>query len=220
MEEVAAVLFDFDGVLADSVQVHRVAWEKTYKHLFERPMPDYPRDVLTGKSSDEIADFLAQDAGYPDRGEMLAEHKLDLLLSGKVAPPMYPGVKQMFKRLDRHNVPYAIASNAPRRFLKNTLKVWGIKVKVYLGYNDVEHPKPAPDLYVACADKLGVTSENYHRIHVYEDSAPGIMAAKAAGMMPIGVLTHHTEEELRSVGATRVCRSLFELVKWLDSYEK
>ena len=125
----------------------------------------------------------------------------------------------MFERLDRYGVPYAIASNAPRDFLKNTLKVWGIKVDLYLGFNDVLNPKPAPDLYIECAKRLNIPPEKYHQIHVYEDSAPGIFAAKSAGMVPIGVLTYHTDTDLRMVGAERTCSSLFDLIKWLDARE-
>ena len=82
MEEVAAVLFDFDGVLADSVQVHGEAWRVTYRHILQKEMPLFTHGELAGKSTAAIGQFLADYEGRPNMGEALAEHKLDVLLSG------------------------------------------------------------------------------------------------------------------------------------------
>src|SRR5690606_30600639 len=108
------------------------------------------------------------------------------LMSPVLENHLVPGLR---KFLQRHaGVPMAVASNAEAANVDFVLELGGLRpfFRVVANGHDVARPKPAPDIYLHCASLLGVDPAN---CIVFEDSATGVAAAKAAGMRVVGVLT-------------------------------
>ena len=82
---------------------------------------------------------------------------------------------------------------------------------------DYEKPKPAPEAYVTLAKALGFSKTDFKNLWVFEDSLTGTTAAKLAGMVPIGILTQFTEQELKKAGSEMVFPTLLEAHQYLTS---
>jgi HAD superfamily hydrolase (TIGR01509 family) len=122
--------------------------------------------------------------GQPGRGAELMAEMHELVMEEALAgvDPM-PGAVEL---LDRIEAPVGVASNSPRAFVDRTLEVSGLRHRFacVLSADDVAHPKPAPDLYVALARGLGADPAACVAL---EDSPTGVAAARAAGAFVIGV---------------------------------
>lgn len=210
---IKGVLFDFDGVIVDSINVHKFAWESAYKKIFGENLPNYETDHLTGKSSLKIAEFLCEKIGQSGNAGKLADLKLEILLNESPVPKLLSGVHEMFSYLSSLQLPFGIASNAPRDYIKNTLEAHNLSVSNFVGYDEIPNPKPAPDPYLVCAEKCGIAQNDFNYVLVFEDSVPGIKSAIAAGMIPAGVLTTHSEDELTNAGSIRCCNDLLVPLK-------
>ncbi len=210
-----AALFDFDGVLVDSHQAHQQAWQQACREILGRePPPSFPAEHDSGASSDNVAGWLAHQAGSDHLAEDLAARKLWLLLHAASTPTPLPGAIGLLTRLHDHHLPCAIVSNAPRNFVRHTVRALALPVDCIIGLEDSPRPKPAPDPYLLGADRLGIASEDHPRTWVVEDSLLGIAAAVAAGMPVIGVQTSLSQPQLLSAGATLCCPDLRTAIDW------
>ena len=194
-----AVIFDLDGVIADSHPIHEAAW----KTLFGEQGLDAENLNL---------DFLY--AGQP-RGEIfrhffgqLPDAKLGILsrrkdelytaLVGTLQPK--PGLVRVLGELAAAGVAMAVGTSAQRRRTLETLDHFGIAERfgaVVTG-DDVGATKPAPEIFLRAAALVHVQPAN---TVVVEDSPIGIEAARAAGMKCVGYATPDRIEQLRKAGA-------------------
>ncbi len=211
----AGVIFDFDGVVVDSLTAHLVAWRESYFSLYGTKLLDI--DGLAGRSTQAIADILSQRAGRPETKEILAELKREALRRSSLTIDFFPGAKESFAWLAAENIPFGIGSNAPRAFISSTLDRLGVRVAHQFGCDDVAHPKPDPEVFLKCAKALGISVLDHPRVIVFEDSTHGLRAAVKAGMFAIGVLTQNTAEQMLACGALAVCADVGEALKngWL-----
>ena len=196
----SAVLFDFDGVVADSARAHHAAWTAAYAAIFDAPMGPFPKDVLAGKAPILIARHLAELGGDAARAQQLHDDKLDRLLRGE-PPVALAGVVALMQELKERRIPFGIASNAPGPFVRWSAEQLQLPVGVVLGVEDFSRPKPAPDPYWELASRLGIAPEAYATTWVLEDSRTGMRAAAATGMFAIGITTQYAEAELQAEGA-------------------
>ncbi len=185
-QHVGAVLFDMDDTLVDSER----AWFDATRQLWEEcgvqtSFDDDVSDELRGGTvEDVVALFNRVHPGA--RAEEVERRMLQLLqdhLSDGVEPT--PGAEALLKRLVG-KVPLAVASNSPSAIVQATMHSlgWQGYFAGMLGTEDVEHPKPAPDLYLAAAERCGVAAE---RCVVMEDSRTGATAAREAGAFVVAV---------------------------------
>jgi len=179
----AAVLFDNDGLLLDT----EVLWTRAEVTLFERYGATFTiehKRELIGTSGPVTEAKVERMLGQPGRGPaLMAEmHGLVMEEAAQGVEPM-PGAVEL---LDALAVPVGVASNSPRTFVERTLEVSGLRDRFgcVLSADDVAHPKPAPDLYVALAQGLGADPAACVAL---EDSPTGVAAARAAGAFVIGV---------------------------------
>ena len=128
--------------------------------------------------------------------------------------PPKPGAKEIFDFLQQRKVPFAIATSTNLASAKIRLDVVGLlaPVQAIVGGDEIEKGKPAPDIYLRAAERLGVEPQ---RCVAIEDSAPGITAARAAGMKAILVPdVAPATDEMRET-AHHVFESLLEVKDWL-----
>jgi HAD superfamily hydrolase (TIGR01509 family) len=179
----AAVLFDNDGLLLDT----EVLWTRAEVILFERFgltfTIEHKRELI-GTSGPVAEATIERHLGAPGQGPALMAELHELVMEEALCgvEPM-PGAVGLLDALD---LPVGVASNSPRTFVERTLAAAGLRERFgcVLSADDVAHPKPAPDLYVALARGLGAEPAECVAL---EDSQTGVAAARAAGVFVIGV---------------------------------
>lgn len=181
-----AVVFDNDGLLLDTEE----AWTRAEVTLFgrrDRTFTDEHKRYIIGSSRVVAAAKLEEMLDRPGEGLALMDELHELVMEELLAgcPPRL-GAVELLDALTAAGRPFALASNSSRAFCERALAVGGVRdrFEIVLTADDVEHPKPAPDLYLAAAAALGVDPK---RCAGLEDSPPGVAAAHAAGMFVIGV---------------------------------
>ena len=184
----AAVIFDNDGLLLDTED----AWTRAEEELFARHghvfTMVHKRDLL-GSSRATGAAKLERMLGAPGRGDALMDELHDLVMAEALhGVPPRPGALELLAALGDAGIPVGLASNSTASFVRRTLGAArlldGGPFAAIVTADDVEHPKPAPDLYLEACRRLGHDAADCAAL---EDSQPGVAAAVAAGMFVIGV---------------------------------
>jgi len=202
-------IFDWDGVIINSAQLHEESWRQLAKELGQTIAPEsFIRGF--GMKSQEIISQIHRWSQEPDAILRLTNRKEELyreiVAKTKIEP--LPGVVNWLERLRRAAVPCAVASSTPKANIDLVLTRLGLSdfFSVLVSAEDVIHGKPHPEVFLKAAERLGVRAE---RAVVFEDAYVGIKAAHAAGMIAVAVATTHSPEELRP--ADLIVRRLDEL---------
>lgn len=182
-----AVIFDNDGLLLDT----EGAWTRAEVTLFERRGREFTiehkRSLLGSSRAIASAKLEAMLELPPGAGPALMGELAELVWDevGDGAPPM-PGAVALLEALRAQGVPIALASNSGRAFVDRVLGIAGLAgaFDTTVAGDEVAAPKPAPDIYLDAARRLGAPPE---RCVALEDSPTGVAAATAAGMFVIGV---------------------------------
>jgi beta-phosphoglucomutase len=212
MTQPNGVIWDVDGTLVDTAELHFQAWLALAQSI-NKPFTRQDFAGTFGWRNPEIIPHLfgpdyseKESADLADRKEMLyrAEAKKGLSL--------LPGVESLLRALAAAGFRQAIGSSAPRANLDLLLEVAHVHqyLPVIVGMEDTRKGKPDPEVFLIGAEKMGVPPTN---CLVFEDAPVGIQAAKAAGMKAVGVtfVGHHPAEKLRQAGADRIVHSLEEV---------
>jgi HAD superfamily hydrolase (TIGR01509 family) len=208
---IAALVFDFDGVIADTERLHLEAFRRALRDTLELTNDDYYARYL-GFDDEGVIRLLGADRGL-DLGdarvrELVAEkgRAYETLVS-QAKSILYPGAEACIRRF-HGRVPLAIASGAYADEIRAVLAPAGLLAcfETIVGCGDTPAGKPAADPYVEAARRLDVDP---HRCAAIEDSRWGIQSALAAGMTCVAVTTNYAAHELP--GAVMVVRSLDEI---------
>ncbi len=181
-------MFDNDGLLLDTEE----AWTRAERTLFARRGREFTQEhkrTLIGSSRTLAAVKLEALLELPGAGEALMDELHELVMNEALAGvAARPGARALIERLSDAGVPLALASNSEPAFVERTLSGAGLlpdgPFAAVVTAADVEHPKPAPDIYVEACRRLAVAPA---RAVALEDSPIGVAAAAAAGMFVIGV---------------------------------
>ncbi|MGE5608234.1 MAG: HAD family hydrolase [Bacillota bacterium] len=199
-----AVIFDMDGVLVLTEQAHWESWLEVarprgvelsytaFKSCFGRINPDCI-PILFGPRLGEEAVAIAEEK----------EAAFRRIVRTKV--PLVHGIVGFLSALSSLGACLAVGSSGPPENVKALVEGGGIAhfFDATVDGTQVQRGKPAPDVFVIGAQRLGVPPA---ACAVIEDAPVGIRAAVTAGMVPIGVTTTHPEADLREAGATFVFR--------------
>ncbi|KPM50561.1 HAD family hydrolase [Frankia sp. R43] len=187
-----AVVFDCDGTLVDT----EICWNRAYTTLFRhhgRAFTATDHATLIGQPMPVVGRLLATILGFPTHhSTRLAGDILDLALAELAAgAPARPGAIHLVRALADRGYRLAVASSAPRALVHQHLATIGLTdaFPVVLCAEDTDQPKPHPDIYLHACTRLGATPA---RSIAIEDSPPGVLAARTAGMYVIGVPAHPT----------------------------
>ena len=203
-----AVIFDCDGVLADSEGIStRVLAEMV--QLLGCPLSvQEVRRRFTGVPMAEVVKTLQAKLGHDLPTIWHSQFHARRAEAFRRELRAVPGVQALLQALAAAAVPVAVASGADRDKVLTNLKIIGLDrhfgAQVFTG-SDVAHSKPAPDVYLLAAKSLGVDPS---RCAVVEDSATGVRAGVAAGMTVFGYAAATAADELRAAGAFAVAESM------------
>jgi HAD superfamily hydrolase (TIGR01509 family) len=205
-----AVVFDLDGVIVDSEQVWDEVREAYTRESGGTYIPTATRDMM-GMSSPEWSRYMAETLGVPGTPEEINAAIVErMLVRYGNAPPLIPGAVEAVRRIAAC-FPVAIASSSNPELIEVVVRATGLGdlFTVAVSSQEVARGKPAPDVYLEAARRLGVESG---RCGAVEDSTNGIRSAKAAGMWVVAVPNPHfpPDDEARRL-ANVLLRSVAEL---------
>ena len=188
VRQLAAVIFDFDGIVLDSetpeYESHRRIYERCGVTLTVDEWCGVIGTWSEGHDEQWFTRLCEQANTAPAREAYFAERRriFDQIVP---ADPMR-GVPQLLAALREAGIPTAIASSAPARWVVGAVERLAIRplFDAVVTGDEVAHRKPAPDVYLEAARRLDVDPR---RAIAIEDSGPGITAARAAGMKAIAI---------------------------------
>jgi mannitol-1-/sugar-/sorbitol-6-phosphatase len=181
-----AVIFDCDGTLVDSEPLSRAAWDQVLEPFGYATRDDEYPD-LVGRPFPYVHAFLAERVTeLPGPEPLWAAYSDALFTLIDVRLEPFVDALDTLGELRSRGVRVAVASSSKRQRLDHTLHRVGLAdaFAVSVAGDEIEHGKPAPDMFVAAAAAMAVPAV---RCAVIEDSAPGVRAGLAAGMRTIGI---------------------------------
>jgi len=205
-----AVLFDFDGVLVDTEWAIYQAWLGT----FQASGHDLPLEIYTRCIGSDFATWSPKTHLEDLTGEAFDWHDLDArrqqtIMADLTDQGAMPGVVGMLDFLDAHGIRQAVVSSSSHQWVDGWLGKIGLmeRFETVVCRGDAPRIKPAPDLYLEGAGRLGLEPAD---CLVIEDSLNGVHAAKSAGMA-VWVVPNRVTECLDFGVAERIFPSLTDL---------
>jgi HAD superfamily hydrolase (TIGR01549 family) len=182
-----AVIFDVDGTLVDSVDLHAKAWQKALDH-FGHQVPFEDVRAQIGKGGDQLMPVFLSAIELRSQGEALERYRSELFKArylGKVRG--FPRVRDLFERLRLDKIKIALASSAKADELQTYKEIAGIAdlLDAETTSNDAGKSKPHPDIFQAALQRLDLPAED---AVVVGDSPYDAEAASKAGLRSIGFL--------------------------------
>jgi HAD superfamily hydrolase (TIGR01509 family) len=211
------LIFDLDGTLVDTVYAHVFAWQRAFAETGV-PIDGWRIHRRVGMSGGLFARAAAREAGReftPDEVEALQQRHGELFRELLPERRPLPGATRLLADLRSYQVPYGIATSGRRPEIDASLAVLGVpESTVVVERGEVARAKPEPDLFLTCAERLGISPE---QCYVVGDAVWDLLAARRAGMLSVGLLSGgYGEAELTASGAFRVYRDPEELRTSLD----
>lgn len=188
----SAAIFDMDGVLAATEDLHRQSWQA---FLRARGQEVSDRDYYTTMAGRGSRPVLVERLGMTIEEADEAYREIQATfwrINGERLAPL-PGVERFLTRLAAR--PKAVATGERREYALPRLDAMGIRhhFAEIVTYDDVRRGKPDPEIFLLAARRLGAEPG---ACLAFEDSINGIKAARAAGMLTIGVATTHPAADL------------------------
>jgi HAD superfamily hydrolase (TIGR01549 family) len=213
-----AVLFDIDGTLVDSVDLHARAWQEAFAQFGKRIAFQAVRAQI-GKGGDQLMKEFLSPEQLEARGKEIDRYRSNLYKRkylGRVRA--FPRVRELFQELLRRGIRIALASSAKGDELATYKKIANIKdlVEAETSADDAERSKPHPDIFEVALNRLGASIRK-DRVFVVGDSPWDAIAAVRLGVRPIGVLCGgFPEADLRKAGCIAIYRDPPDLLERLD----
>ncbi len=208
----AAVIWDVDGTLVDTAELHFHAWARLARELHQ-PFTRADFAATFGRRNPEIIHLLFgthyTDPEIADLGYRKEEYYRAAAREGVA---LLPGVRPLLDGLHAAGFRQAIGSSAPRENLDLILRLTQTEsyFDAIVAMEDTQRGKPDPQVFLVAASRLNVPQAH---CLVVEDAVAGVQAAKAGGMKCIAVrfVGHHPEASLRAAGADLIVTTLEEV---------
>lgn len=191
-----AVIFDLDGTLVDSMWIWE-AIDREYLGRFGFTCPPDLQKTIEGMSFSETALYFKSRFAIPDPVEEIKADWVRMSIEKyRTQVPLKPGAGEFLRYLKERNIFMGIATSNGRPMVDAVLA--SLRIDGYFSHIitscEVAMGKPAPDVYLRAAEKLGAAPEN---CLVFEDVPAGIQAGKAAGMTVVAVDDQFSQEMRR-----------------------
>lgn len=208
----AAVIFDLDGTLVDTVETRVRAWLAVFAEEGISADRVLIADLI-GSDGRRLAREVSAAAGITlaaGRDEAIDARCGDIYASLNTRPRALPGAGELLARLDGSGIPWAIATSSRREQVAASVSALALPgAPLVIDGTHVHNAKPAPELLLLAARELAVSPD---RCWYVGDATWDMLAAVAAGMVAIGVTTGAVDAvALRAAGAVAIIASLAEL---------
>lgn len=210
---IKAAIFDLDGTVVDSNDLHVDAWREAFQHYGK----DFPVEELRrhiGKGGDKYLPEFLTHAELQEFGDELEKFRADLFKRSyleRVQP--FPEVRQLFQRLRDDGKRIALASSGNETEVDHYVKLAGIGelIEARTSKSDVEQSKPSPDVFASALSLLHLLPQD---AIVVGDTPYDVQAAKKLDLPTIGLLCGgFPEDELRASGAVAIFRDPAHLLE-------
>lgn len=208
-----AILFDIDGTLIDSNDLHAASWHETFRH-FGHEFPVETIHGQIGKGGDNLIPSLLPDLPEEEQAKMRAHvaHLFQRDYLPRAVP--FPGVRALFERLTEDGVKIVLASSAKGKEVDYHLGIIGAADLVHAttSADDVESSKPDPDIFQAALAKVAPLGQE--DVVVVGDTPWDVKAACKAGLKTIGVRSGgFSDQELEEAGAAELYDGIEDLLR-------
>jgi phosphoglycolate phosphatase-like HAD superfamily hydrolase len=214
MTRLRAILFDLDGTLVDTNDLHVEAWDRAFRdhgHAFTREQIH----GQVGKGGDNLVPSLVPDASEEEQGAIDRRH--GEIYKGELMPTArpFPRASDLLRHTKDEGLKVVLASSAGGEEVDHYVELLGKDlISFTTGKDDVEASKPCPDIFEAALKKGGLKPEE---AIVIGDTPYDVLAAKRAGVECIAVLSGgFSEEELRAAGAVAIYRDAADILAHWD----
>ena len=213
---IQGVIFDMDGLMFDTERIWDVCWTPALAK-FGLPYKDGLSQSARGTTKSGSCDVLRRfyGAGCPAEGIVEELYRLAYETFTTTRVPKMAGLDELLAWLDEHHIPMAVASSSPMSVIEGHLTRWGLGhyFKAVISGEHLTRSKPAPDIFLLAAEKLGTEPA---KTLVLEDSYNGVRAGAAGGFVTVMVpdLSPATDEMRRLY--TCECASLHEVREKLE----
>ena len=214
---IRAVIFDLDGTLVDSNDLHAEAWQETFRRYGkEIPYEDLRRQI--GKGGDQYLPVFLNEREMQEIGPEVEKFRADLFKQkylARVRP--FPKVRALFQRLRDEGKRVALGSSGNNDEVTHYAELANIGelFETQTTKSDVDHSKPRPDVFLSALNLLGTPADE---TIVIGDTPYDVQAAKKASLQTIGLRCGgFPEDELRASGAIAIYDDPADL---LQSYHR
>jgi len=212
MDKLYGLIFDVDGVIADTEGVNAVASIRVFAELFDQhnvAREDFQAGLGRGaemyiRAAAQVHGLELMNSQVEEATRLRQQYFLEFLAAEPLPP--FPGVMELMQdAMQRENFRVAIATSSTLEKSRAVLEAAGVPYQqmAYINGNDVTHKKPDPELFLLAAERIGIDPAD---CVVIEDAPDGVLAAKAAGAKCIAVTNSTTADKLTE--ADIVCDSL------------
>jgi beta-phosphoglucomutase-like phosphatase (HAD superfamily) len=207
----AAIIFDCDGVLVDSERLMNREFSAMLNEIGLPYTPEATTRKFMGRSMKSCMEIVEAELGQPAPDGFLTA--LDTRAYAAFTRDLVPvsGITTLLDLLDHTDTPYAVASSGSHEKMRTTLGLTGLLPRLsgrITSATEVAHGKPAPDVFLLAAERLGVPP---HHCVVIEDSLLGIEAALAATMRVVGYAAMIEPSEMQRAGATWITNDMLAI---------
>jgi beta-phosphoglucomutase family hydrolase len=207
-----AVIWDVDGTLIDTAELHFHAWEELAHRLDKKFTRQEFTSTFGRRNPEIIRQVFGASLGEREIARLGQEKEEIYRAAARKGIKLLPGARSLLESLRQASFVQAIGSSAPRANLDLILKMTGIDsfFNTIVSMEDTDRGKPDPQVFLLAAQRLQIEPA---RCIVMEDAVAGIEAACRAGMKSVAVrfVGHHSEEALRKAGADIIVESLEEV---------
>ena len=210
---IRAAIFDLDGTLVDSNDLHTEAWQETFRH-FGKEIPYRDLRQQIGKGGDQYMPVFLSELEQRQIGREVETFRADLFKQkylGRVRP--FPRVRELLERVRDDGKRIALASSGNESEIEHYVKLAEIGglIDSQTTKSDVENSKPRPDVFIGALRLLRVIPEE---AIVVGDTPYDVSAAKKIGLQTVAVLCGgFPEDELRASGAVAIFRDPADLLE-------
>ncbi len=215
---IKAVIFDVDGTLIDTVDLHADAWVQALKHFgYDIAFQDMRSQI--GKGGDQILHGLLPPDVIEQRADEIKDFRADLFKRDYLHKARaFPGVRELFERIRASGQRAVLASSGTAEEVEQYKEIAGIAdlIDSATSSDDAERSKPFPDIFQAALAKL--SSLGPDEAVVIGDTPYDAEAARKAGIKSIGVLTGgFAEQALKDAGCIAVYGGPEDILKNYDA---
>lgn len=210
---IKAVIFDIDGTLVDSVDLHAQAWQETFRH-FGKEIPFEQVRHQIGKGGDQLMPVFFSKEELDEKGDEMEEYRGELFKRDYLPKVRaFPRVRELFQKIKDDGLRLALASSAKQDELETYKKIANIEdlVEEETSADDTDKSKPHPDIFEAALERLGDIEP--HEAIVVGDTPYDAEAAGKASLRTIGVLCGgFPEAELKAAGCVQIYKDPADLL--------
>ncbi|MDP4025921.1 HAD family hydrolase [Methylobacterium sp. NEAU 140] len=213
-----AVIFDIDGTLLDSVDLHAEAWVEAFRHFGVETDAAAVRSQI-GKGGDELMPVFLPPERVAREGETIEAYRSDLFKRSYLARVKpFPGVRPLFERIRAQGSTVALASSGKRAEVEHYQEILGIAdlVQAATSSDDADRSKPHPDIFQAVLAKL--SGIDRRAMIAVGDTPYDAEAAGKAGLATLGLLCGgFPEADLSAAGCVAIYRDPQDLLDGFDA---